>query len=92
MVEDRTLVRRLGGKETAWKIMAKVCYNIKSNIKEIGCGGTDWIDLAYNRDRWRTLANAVMNHRVSQYAGNLLALWKPVSFSRKTPQMKEVRG
>jgi hypothetical protein len=27
-------------------------------------GGTDWIDLVQDRDRWRTLVTAVMNLRV----------------------------
>jgi len=27
-------------------------------------GGVDWIDLALDRDRWRALANAVMNLKV----------------------------
>jgi hypothetical protein len=27
-------------------------------------GGTDWIDMAQDRDRWRALVNAVMNLRV----------------------------
>ena len=27
-------------------------------------GGTDWIDLAQDRDRWRALLNAVMNLRL----------------------------
>ena len=35
--------------------------NIKMDLQEVGCGGTDWIELAHNRDRWRTLVNAVMN-------------------------------
>ena len=27
-------------------------------------GGIDWIDLAEDRDKWRALANVVMNIRV----------------------------
>jgi len=30
----------------------------------VGCGVTEWIDLAKDRDRWRALVNAVMNRRV----------------------------
>jgi hypothetical protein len=33
-------------------------------------GGRDWIDLAQDKDRWRTLVNAVMNLQDPQYAGN----------------------
>ena len=38
--------------------------NIKMDLKEVGCGGMDWIDVAQNRDRWRALVNVVMNIRV----------------------------
>jgi len=38
--------------------------NINMDLQELGCEGTDWIDLAQNRDRWRALVNAVMNRRV----------------------------
>ena len=34
--------------------------NIKMNLQEVGWG-MGWIDLAYNRDGWRDLVNAVMN-------------------------------
>ena len=44
----------------------------------------DWIGLAQDRDRWRTLVSVVMNLRVPQNAGNFLTSCKPVSFSRRT--------
>jgi hypothetical protein len=37
--------------------------NIKMDLREIGWDGMDWIDLAQDRDQWRALVNAVMNHR-----------------------------
>jgi hypothetical protein len=35
--------------------------NIKMDLREIGWGGMDWIDLAQDRDQWRALVNTVMN-------------------------------
>jgi hypothetical protein len=37
--------------------------NIKMDLTEIGWGGTDWTDLAQDRDQWRALVNTVMNLR-----------------------------
>jgi hypothetical protein len=35
--------------------------NIRMDLQEGGCGYIDWIVLAQDRDRWRTLVSAVMN-------------------------------
>jgi hypothetical protein len=38
--------------------------DVKMDLREIGLGGMDWIDLAQDRDQWRAPANTVMNLRV----------------------------
>jgi hypothetical protein len=38
--------------------------NIKMDLREIGCDGMDWIDLAQNKAQWRALVKTVMNLRV----------------------------
>jgi len=58
--------------------------NIRMDLQEVGCGHVDWIGLAQDRDRWRTLVSAVMNLQVPWNAGNFLTSCKPVSFSGRT--------
>ena len=50
--------RLLGRPRSRWE------DNIKIHLQEVGCWSTDWIDVAYDRDRWRALINVVMNFRV----------------------------
>jgi hypothetical protein len=38
--------------------------NIRLDLRKIGSGGMEWIDLAQDRDQWRALVNTVMNLRV----------------------------
>jgi hypothetical protein len=47
--------RPLGRPRSRWE------DNIKMDLRKIGFGDVDWIDLAQNRDRWRALVNTVMN-------------------------------
>ena len=37
--------------------------NIRMDLQEVGCWYMDWIGLAQDRDRWRTLVSAVINLR-----------------------------
>jgi hypothetical protein len=37
--------------------------NIKTDLREVGWGCVDWIDLGQDRDQWRDLVNTVMNSR-----------------------------
>jgi len=40
------------------------------DLREVGWGDMDWIDLAQDRDRWRALMKGVQNLRVPQNVGN----------------------
>jgi hypothetical protein len=53
------------GKSPLGKPRHKWVNSIKMDLKEIGWEGMDWINLAQDRDQWRSLVNAVMNLRVS---------------------------
>ena len=60
----RVLVGKPEGKRPLGRTRGRWEDNIKINLKEVGCGGMDWIELAQDRDSWWALANAVMNIRV----------------------------
>ena len=66
--EERGVYRVLVGKpeykRPLWKPRSRCEDNIKMDLQEVGCGGMDWIELAQDRDRWRTLVSAVMKPRV----------------------------
>ena len=62
--EYRVLVGKPEGKRPLGRPRSRWEDNMKMDLQEVGCGGMDWIKLAQDRDRWRALANAVMNLRV----------------------------
>ena len=76
MGDRRGVLRILVGKPEGKRPLGKPRHgwedNIKMDLQEVGRRVTDWIELAQDIDRWRTLVNAVMNLRVPQNAGNFL--------------------
>jgi hypothetical protein len=57
--------------------------NIKMNLQEVGGDCGDWMELAQDRDSWRTLVNTVMNLWVPKMRGIFCLAAEPVSFSRR---------
>jgi hypothetical protein len=60
----RVLVRKPEGKRPLGRPRRRWEDGIKMDLREIGCGGVEWIELAQDRDRWRAVVSAVMNIRV----------------------------
>jgi hypothetical protein len=73
MGERRGAYRDLVGKPTGKRPLGRPrCRrenNIKMDLQEVGYGGTYWIDLAQDKNRWWALVHAVMNIRVPYNTG-----------------------
>ena len=63
MGEERGAYRVLVGKPEGRRPLGRPRHRWV-DLQEVGCGYVDWICLAQDRDRWRTLVSAVMNLRV----------------------------
>ena len=60
----RVLVGKPEGKRPLERPTRRRVDNIRMDLQEVGCGYGDWIGLAQDRDRWRTLVSAVMKLRI----------------------------
>jgi hypothetical protein len=59
----RILVGEPEGKRSLGGPRRRSVDNFKINLREIGWGCPDWIDLVQDRDQWRAIRNTVMNLR-----------------------------
>jgi hypothetical protein len=68
MGEERKLCKILVGKLEGMRPLGRPRRRwgdgVRMDLKETGLGDVDWIRLAQDRDRWRTVVSAVMNLRV----------------------------
>jgi hypothetical protein len=67
MGEDRNVYRVLVGKPEGNRPLGRPRRSwddgIRMDLRDIGWGSVDWIQLAQDRDRWRALVNTVMKLR-----------------------------
>jgi hypothetical protein len=61
---NRVLVWKPEGKRLLERPRRRWEDSNRMDLQEVGCGGVDWIGLAQDRDRCRTIVNAVMNLRI----------------------------
>ena len=60
----RVLVGKPEGRRPLGRPRRRWADNIRTDLQEMGCVYMDWIGLAQDRDRWRTLVSVVMNPQV----------------------------
>ena len=57
----RVLVGKPEGKRPLGRHRHRWVDSIRTDLQEVGCEYMNWIGLAQERDRWRTLVSEVMN-------------------------------
>jgi hypothetical protein len=60
----RLLVGKPEGKRPLGRPRRRWVDNIRMDLREVGWGDVDWIDLAQDRNRWRAVVNSVLNLQV----------------------------
>jgi len=66
---QRVLVGKPEGNRPLGRPRRRSEDNIKLDLRELGGGCGDWMELAQDRDRWRALVSTVVNLRVPKMQG-----------------------
>ena len=68
MEDGRSAFKIVTGKPTGkiplGRLRTRTEGNIRMDLKEIGINTRNWVDSAQDRDYWRALVNAALNHPV----------------------------
>jgi hypothetical protein len=68
MGEDRKVYKVLVGKPEGMRPLGRPRNTwengIRIDLREIGWGDVDWVQLAWDRDQWKAVLNLVMNLQV----------------------------
>ena len=65
----RVLLGKPEGKRPLGRLRCRWEDNIKMDLQEVGGGCGDWMELAQDRDRWRTLVSTATNLRDPKMRG-----------------------
>ena len=68
MEEGKNVFKILTGKPTGKRPLGRPRSgwedNIRMDLEDIGINAGNWVDSAQDRNYWRALVNAALNHRV----------------------------
>jgi hypothetical protein len=68
----KILVRKPEGKRLLKRPRHRWEDNIRTDLKEIGCEGVDWLHVAQDRDQWQAVVNRVMKLWIPESVENFL--------------------
>jgi hypothetical protein len=86
--EERNVYRVLVGKPEGKRQLGRPTRRweegIRMDLREIGWGSVEWIQLAQDRDRWQALVNTVMKLPTGSDATELVSLFKNAFIATRT--------
>jgi hypothetical protein len=88
----RVLVAKPEGKRLLGRSRRRLEDGIRMDLREIGWGSVEWIQLAKDRDQWRTPVNTVMNLRVlAPRSQSVSRLWSLHVYGYNASDVKHAR-
>jgi hypothetical protein len=71
-MREKCWLESLNGRDNSDDLGVRRENNIKTNLREMGLEGVDWIHLTQYREQWRTVVDTVMYIQVLYNGGEFL--------------------